>query len=304
MITNNKNSAIVPVSNELLALRLQAKNIAFFDGNRVNSNISGNKLSLARGRGMDFDEVRQYQAGDDIRMIHWSLTARLGKPYTKIYKEERQRMVYLVVDQSSTMHFGTKVCFKNVLAAKIAALLGWAAIGHQEQVGGIVFNDQYTEYVKPHSSRNGILRLFKFLTQEQQLRHHQGGMEFSLQLLANNIQSGSVVIIISDFFKTTPETYKYLQLINRKAEVINFMTYDPLEQALPEFGSYTFTDNGQHKLEISATKTNKLRYQDSFTLRQQQIERFSRSNNMQFVPIATNDNLMQIINRGISKYGY
>lgn len=304
MITENKNSAIIPDLNELLALRLQARKICFFDGNRVNSNIAGNKLSLARGRGMDFDEVRKYQAGDDIRMIHWSLTARLGKPYTKIYKEERQRMIYLVVDQSASMNFGTKVCFKNVLAAKIAALLGWAALEHQEQIGGVIFDDTNAEYIKPQSSRHGMLRLFNYVTGKHLPQHYQGGLVSSLQLLANNIQSGSVVIVISDFFNITPEAYTYLQLINRKAEVVNFFTYDPLEQDLPKFGSYTFTDNGQRKLEISATKANKQRYHDSFTARLQKVENFARSNKMQFVKIATNDNLVHVINHGISKYGY
>lgn len=300
----NNNSGICPQIQELLALKYSARGIKFFDSGRVNSNISGTKMSIARGRGMDFDEVRQYQAGDDIRLIHWSLTARLGKPYTKIYKEERERSVYLVIDQSSSMHFGTKVCFKNVLAAKVAAVLGWAALSHHEQIGGIVFNDANSEYIKPQHSRQNLLQIFNLLNNNQIIKHYSGGLGNNLKLLMGNIQSGSVVIIVSDFFNLDSDAETYLKLINRKAEIINIMTYDPLEKNLPDFGNYNFTDDGKSKLEIAATKKNKQRYSESFLERLNKIRNLSLKNKMQFVELATNDNVIQTINHGISKYGY
>lgn len=298
--------SIRPTIKELLALRYQARDIQFFNQTKVHSSQAGNRISIARGRGMDFEEVRRYQPGDDIRLIHWPLTARLGKPYTKIYKEERGRAIYLIVDQSKTMHFGTRVCFKNVLAAKTAALLGWAAINHHEQVGGIIFNDGSAEYIKPRTGRQQLLNCFNLLSDNRALKHYSGGLEASLSLINYNIQSGSVVIIISDFFQINEQIETHLKLINKKAEIINIMVYDPLEESFPDFGNYNFTDeeNPDAKLEISATKQNKDLYSSNFNKRQNKIEHISKQNQMQFIKLATNDNLVQKINRGVLKYGY
>jgi len=299
------NNGIRPSIHELLALRHYAGNIQFFNKNKVHATQAGNRLSIARGRGMDFEEVRRYQPGDDIRLIHWSLTARLGKPFTKIYREERERSVYFVIDQSATMHFGSKVCFKNVMAAKIAALLGWTALQHHEQVGGIVFNNDYAEYIKPKRSRQALLNLFNLLNNNQGICHYNGGLSANLELLSRNLHSGSVVIIISDFFNLDNQTECYLKQINKKAEIINIMVYDPLEVNLPGSGNYSFSnEKGQERLEISSTKNNKELYNRQFIKRLNLIETISRQNQMQFVKIATNDNPLQQINQGILKYGY
>lgn len=298
------NNGICPDIRELAALRHHARNIQLFNDRKVNSAITGSHLSLARGRGMDFEEVRRYQNGDDIRLIHWPLTARLGKPYTKIYREERERMVYLLIDQSATMHFGTKVCFKNVMAAKVAALLGFAALNHHEHIGGIVFNDHHAQLIKPKRSYQTLLNLFAMCTNNQLLRHYPGGLATNLQLLSQNLQSGSTVIIISDFFGVTREIEPCLQLINKKAEIINILVYDPLESRLPESGSYSFTADGNVRLEINANKNNKQLYSDNFSNRMQLIATISLHNKMQFITLATNDNLVEKINHGILKYGY
>lgn len=297
------SKGISPDIKELLALRYYAGSIQFFNEQKVHAAQAGNRLSLARGRGMDFEEVRRYQAGDDIRLINWPLTARLGKPFTKIYREERERAVYLIIDQSRSMHFGAKVCFKNVLAANIAALLGFAALDHHEQIGGIIFNDEHAEFVKPRHNRQSLLELFKYLTSNL-IKHHQGGLSNALQFLYKNIQTGSVVIVISDFFNTNEDTDTYLRLIMRKCELINLFVYDQLEAKLPDSGKYMFTDNGSLKLEITANQKNNDLYSANFAKRLQHIESLSHTNNMQFVKLATNDNIVQKINQGIMKYGY
>lgn len=283
---------------ELLALRHHATNIEFFNKMKVSSAQTGNRLSIARGRGMDFEEVRRYQPGDDIRLIHWPLTARLGKPYTKIYKEERERAVYLLVDQSHSMQFGTRVCFKSVLAAKIAAIFGWAALNHHEQIGGVVFNDNSAEFIKPKLSRKSMLDLFNLITNDQGLKQHNGGMNNALKLVYKKLQSGSIVIVISDYFTMDQETQTYLRLIGQKSELINVLVYDPLEASLPASGGhYSFTDNGKLQLDISAnTKTCKL-YSTPFENRLAGIKQPGQ----QLLQIATNDDLVQKINYGVFK---
>lgn len=295
------SKGIYPDIRELLALRHHATSIKFFDNLKINSVDAGNRLSIARGRGMDFEEVRRYQPGDDIRLIHWPLTARLGKPYTKIYKEERERAVYLIVDQSYSMQFGTKVCFKNVLAAKIAALFGWAAINHHEQIGGVVFNDNSSEFVKPRRSRQSMLDLFSTITNLTKLKQHKGGLTNALQLIYKKLQSGSIVIVISDYFNMTEETKTYLSLIAHKCEVLNLFAYDPLEASLPADGHYLFTDNGKLQLQINASKKNAKQYSAPFEKRLSQIRQLSQKNNMQLLQIATNDDLIQKINYGVLK---
>lgn len=304
MIVDKNNSAICPAINELIALRHYAKSINFFGNNKVRSNLVGNKLSIARGRGMDFDEVRHYQAGDDVRLIHWSLTARLGKPYTKVYREERERMVYLVVDQSSSMYFGTKTSFKNVLAAKVAAVLGWAALANHEQIGGVIFNDESLEYIKPKRSRQQLLTMFNLLHHGELRARQSGGLFNALQLLNQNLQTGSIVIVISDFLNLDAASMQYLQLINRRAEVINILTYDPLEVNLPDQGFYSFTDSGKNKLSISATTKNKQKYAATFNQRLATVQQLANQSRMQLVKIATNDNIVNTINHGVMKYGY
>jgi uncharacterized protein (DUF58 family) len=296
------SKGITPDIKELLALRHHATNLEFFNKMKVNTAETGNRLSVARGRGMDFDEVRRYQSGDDIRLIHWPLTARLGKPFTKVYKEERERAVYLLVDQSYSMQFGTRVCFKNVLASKIAAVFGWAALNHHEQIGGVVFNDNMAQFIKPRRSRQSMLDLFNLITNHQGLKQPGGSLNNALQLVYKKLQSGSIVIVISDYFSINEETETYLRLIGQKSELINVLVYDPLEANLPSnSGHYTFTDNGKSKLDINAnTKTCKL-YSTPFENRIAAIKQIGQ----QLLQIATNDDLVQKINYGVfKKHGY
>lgn len=295
---------IKPEINELLALNYYATNLQFFARHKVHAPTSGNHLSPARGRGMDFEEVRRYQAGDDIRLIHWSLTARLGKPFTKIYREERERAVYVVVDQSASMRFGTRVCFKNVLAAKIAALFGWAALANHEQIGGIIFNDTATEFIKPRRSRRSLLDLFSLLTHPERVCHHSGGLKNALQLLLRNLQSGSVVIIISDYLGWDSEIAAYLRLVGGNSEVINLLLYDPLEVKLPDGGNYVFTKDGNLRLEISSNPKNNALYAAPFNSRQAELKTMGQKSNMQFMAISPQDDLVRTLNYGVSKYGY
>jgi uncharacterized protein (DUF58 family) len=285
---------------ELLALRHHAANIDFFNKLKVNTVETGSHLSVVRGRGMDFEEVRRYQSGDDIRLIHWGLTARLGKPYTKVYKEERERSVYLVIDQSRSMHFGTRICFKNVLAAKIAAIFAWAALDHHEQIGGIVFNDEKIAFIKPKRSRQSMLDLFNLITTPSTLKQTGGGLSNALQLIYQKLQSGSTVIVISDYFTLDEESKTYLNLIGRKSELINILTYDPLEAHLPSnSGHYTFTDDGKSQLDISANaKSNKL-YSESFENKVSELKQLPH----QLIMVATNDDLVQklkLLRQGMS----
>lgn len=116
---------------------------------------------------MDFDEVRHYQAGDDIRLMHWALTARLGKPYTKVYHEERERSLYFVLDQTKSMHFGTRECFKSVKATNILALIGFGALEAHEKVGGIIFDDHGYNFYPAKQDKSALVKMFNFVANDE-----------------------------------------------------------------------------------------------------------------------------------------
>ena len=296
------SNGITPEINQLLALRHSAKELQLFNPVRINSLSAGINLSHARGRGMDFDEVRRYQAGDDIRLIHWQLSARLGKTYTKVYHEERERALYLIIDQSISMRFATKVAFKSVIAANLAAIFGWAALGAHQQVGGIVFNEANSSYVKPKRSRQSLLDMFNLLSSEK-LTRQQGGLINSLQFILQQVQSGSSVIVLSDFSQISPEVERYLRLIAQKSELTNILIYDPIEANLPISGSFNFTNQAQQQLEISANSRSCERYALPFAQAQHHLRQFSRQNGMHFLTLATNDDLVTMLKRGIHTHG-
>ena len=298
-------TGIIPDIKELLALRYYANSIRLFNDQKVATSSAGGHLSLIRGRGMDFEEVRRYQPGDDIRLIHWSLTARMGKPYTKIYREERERAVYLLIDQSTSMQFGTRVSFKNVLAAKLAALIGWAALKQHEQIGGIVFNNHAAEFIKPRRSNKTLMNIFNLLANQKLLQHYKGGLNNNLNVLLQNLQTGSIVILISDYSEMDENTKTYLRLIGQKCEVINLFTYDPLEMSLPttDKRTFSFTNDTKLQLQITNSKKNNALYSAPFAHRLEIAESFALKNRMPFVKLATNDNLVVQLNRGVMNRG-
>lgn len=294
---------IIPQLDELLSLRYLAKSIHLFDNQqRVSTLQSGTRLSRHKGRGIDFDEVRPYQAGDDTRMIHWSITARLGKPFTKVYKEERERSVYLLIDQSSSMSFGTRVCFKNVLAANIASAIAWSALEQHEQVGGIIFDDNSAQLFKPKRNKQSLLNMLRVLADKSFRTNHYNSFNDSLKQLSQKIAHGSTIALISDFSNFNDESAIYLNLINQRATIINILVYDQLEEQLPANGSYSFTQTGSEILKINANTANRNKYHANFKQRMDKIAEYSRKNHMQFIKIATNDNILDKISYGATSY--
>ena len=139
----------------LIGLHREAKNIPLFS-NSLNAQRAGSHLSSFRGRGMEYHESRPYQAGDDIRAIDWRVTARSGRTHTKVYREERERPVLLWVDLCRSMFFGTRNCFKSVLASKLAALLAWSSVQHGDRLGGLIFSERDHVEFRPRSGKASV----------------------------------------------------------------------------------------------------------------------------------------------------
>lgn len=225
---------------------------------RALSALSGGNRSNFRGRGIDFEEVREYQPGDDIRTIDWRVTARTWNAHTKIFREERERPVLVVTDQRNSMFFGSRNCCKSVLAAHTAALLCWAALEQGDRIGGLVFNDHEHREVRPRRNRSAVLNYLHQLSelngQLPDLR--QAGT--ATQQFADTAaevrriaRPGSAVLIISDFKGALePRAMEHLHQLSRHTEITALHCSDPLEQHLPGQGRYRVTD-GNLKVDLN-----------------------------------------------------
>ena len=200
--------------------------------------LSGNYLANIKGRGMEFAEVRHYQPGDDVRAIDWAVTARTGKAHTKLFQEEKERPVFLLVDVSDSMVFGSQFVFKSVQACHLASLLSWQAKQRNDRLGGIVFNQQEVAELKPTSRSKGLMA---FLHQSQMLcknvafkTKQQQSLLLQLKRLSHLVQTGSQVHLISDFSQLDEACYKLINLMRRHNQVTVWQVSDPLESHLPK----------------------------------------------------------------------
>ena len=240
---------------ELIEQRYAAASIDLGQRKRALSLLSGPNKTNFRGRGIDFEEVRAYQPGDDIRTIDWRITARTGEAHTKLFREERERQVLICVDQRNSMFFGSQHCCKSVLAARLAALLAWSALSRGDRLGGLVFSETQHQDVRPRRSRRAVLGLLSALTEMNQalpLPYAEAPLSFAdtLTELRRIARPGSSLYIISDFRGALDDAAReQLDRLARHLEITALHCSDPLERNLPERGRYAVTD-GQRRARL------------------------------------------------------
>jgi len=205
----------------------------------VNDLFSGEYHSTFKGQGMEFEEVRQYEPGDDIRLIDWNVTARTGYPHIKKFREERELSVVLLVDASSSGKFGTRERFKSETAAELCALLAFSAIKNNDKVGLIIFTDKIEKFVPPKKGRGHVLRLIREILyfEPQGIATDIAG---ALEYFNRVIKRKSVVFLISDFM--SEDFYKPLQIANRKHDIIAMKISDPRESKFDDVGLIELED--------------------------------------------------------------
>ncbi|MCD9536231.1 DUF58 domain-containing protein [Photobacterium carnosum] len=269
MKTTHINVALPPHSdgvNVCLAELLQYKNQAvrwLAPAKSIWSQLNGHHQSRHKGRGMNFSEVRPYQAGDDIRSIDWRVTARTGKTHTKLFTEEREQPIMLFIDLSSSMQFGSQLMLKSVQAAHFASLLSWLAIDEQDRIGAVIYNGINTIECKPTARQRGPLQIINALISAQHdalqaintSRHD--GFSISLKRLHYLCPKGSEIVIISDFHTLKATDKRRLSQLRQHNRIQFVQIYDPLEQGQTQFrGHEHVTDNKQSAwLDFSAKKT-------------------------------------------------
>ncbi|OBU17178.1 DUF58 domain-containing protein [Photobacterium aquimaris] len=263
------NVALPPHSdgvNVCLAELLQYKNQAvrwLAPAKSIWSQLNGHHQSRHKGRGMNFSEVRPYQAGDDIRSIDWRVTARTGKTHTKLFTEEREQPIMLFIDISASMQFGSQLMLKSVQAAHFSSLLSWLAIDEQDRIGAVIYNGINTIECKPTARQRGPLHIINALISAQQdalkaLEHsNNDGFSTALKRLHYLCPKGSEIIVISDFYPLKATDKRRLSQLRQHNRIQFVQIYDPLEQGQTQFRGYEHvTDNQQSAwLDFSAKKT-------------------------------------------------
>lgn len=301
-------TGIQPVLKDLIALRGQARRLDLSPRGRVLATRSGGHLSRFRGRGMEFDESRVYQPGDDPRHMDWRVTARTGTPHLKIFREERERPAWLLVDQGPSMRFGTRVAFKSVIAAQAAALIGWAAVDRGDRVGGLVFDAQRHLERRPAARGAGLLPLLERLsaTAGEPNGGHASIAEAAAHLVTH-VRPGSLVAIISDFADIHSERSGWLAQLAAGSDVLLILIHDLLESERPPPGRYPVTDGVRSdplaRLKIGMLDLTHARARDAYPAPFQQrldtLQQLARRHRAHLLQLATHEPVGPALAQGL-----
>ena len=298
--------------DELIQARHSIKALDVGAKKGVHSLLAGGERSPFKGRGVDFEEARRYQPGDDVRHMDWRVTARSGEPHLKIFREERERPVFFVVDFTRSMLFGTKVAFKSVVAAKAASLLAWASYLRGDRIGGVVFSNQDHGERRPRGGKSGVLQVLDLLS-----RHHQearqsdlplnddGGSAFvpALARVTRTARPGSLIFLLSDFRSLGTQGIPYLTRLGGHHDVVSMLVYDPLEQDPPAPGVYRVTNGTEFGVLDTRQSRAVHEYRRQFRDRCQSVETLCRQHGMGFFTLGTHESIEERVSLGLRKIG-
>jgi len=294
--------AVNPTGNDLVSVQLKtlvnlAKPAYFLKlhHSTIRSRQSGGFVSRFKGRGMEFDEARLYQPGDDIRSIDWRVTARTGKTHTKVFREERERPVFISVDNRPAMHFATRGVFKSVQAAKIAALLAWTAQHRGDRIGGQLFSDSSCRELKPQNGKHAVLRFFNALINSGSKNVQEMTLDHAFARLVQHARPGSLVYIISDFRGLNHKAENHLAKLSRHCDVVLIQVFDPLESHLPDKGRYRFTDEQRDAVIDTGDKKRILNYHQRFLQRLDILQQIKNKTGLTFFQCSTADDPLEVL---------
>lgn len=276
---------------------------------RINSLQTGAYVSHFKGRGMEFDESRPYQPGDDPRNIDWRVTARSSEAYTKLFREERERPVLIMTDLRSNMHFATRGCFKSVNATRAAALLAWAAHHRGDRLGGLVFGDTRHRELRPRLGRQAALRYVHELVghPDWETSMDQGNVDEeppltqAMAMLRRVTHPGSLVIIISDFIGLSRAAQSYLTGIARHNEVLAIFLSDPLERKLPPPGRYRLVSHDEEMAIDTFARGARSDYRNAFEERFHEFDTFCHRYGIHLMPLSTDDDPVQCLQQTLGR---
>jgi uncharacterized protein (DUF58 family) len=270
---------------------------------RIRVLAAGGHLSPFKGRGVEYDESRPYEPGDDLRTIDWRVTARTGKPHTKVFREERNRPVILWLDLRRPMMFATQHAYKSVVASDTAALVAWSAVGNGDRLGGLVFSDADHQELRPRLGRRAALRLFQLITDNAgwNLRgdHSTDGTDTDRALLrlTRVARPGSLIFLISDFRNLGVDTERHLRQLAGHCDLFLVHVYDPVEAELPPPGRYRIQMGSRSFAIETADEDARRRYRAQFEERRNRIHALKAYPGVSVLDCATTEDPRMVLGR-------
>ncbi len=281
--------------DELARLQHKASGFSFLPKQPIHSILSGRLASKLRGRGLNFEELRNYLPGDDTRNIDWKVTARTHTPYVRVYTEEKDRTVWLLVDQRVSMFFGSAKRMKSVVAAEVAALSAWRVLSVGDRVGALVFDDSDIVVIPPHRSRERVMQILKQVVEKNQALSANPGLKpdpdklnEALKQVRLMARHDCLIVLITDGDGLSPESRRHITGLAEHNDVLTAFIYDPLERKMPAAGRLRYSD-GSGQLEVD-TSNGKLRaaFQNEFEQRLTWMKSASRRFSIPVLTLHTN----------------
>lgn len=284
---------------ELLRARPARGQTGFAPSGRVSTHQWGANRSVFRGRGMEFAEARAYQPGDDVRAIDWRVTARTGQTHTKLFQEERERPVHILLDLRAMMQFGSRVRFKSHLAAEVAAMLAWVGHDGGDRVGGLILTRAGVLDFRAARTRRAVLRFLEKVVEETSLERAPGtelSLADGLRRLRRVCRPGTLAFVVSDFNDFDDSAAQELRRLSASAHVTNIQITDPLDAALPSNAGRI--SDGAAAVALGAVKARELKdYAAAFSARQERLAALSRQNGMAFHALGTSDDAASLLHK-------
>lgn len=298
--SKNDNEGINISLERLLYMRKYAnKSIISNKGRVVKSALSGGYKSKIRGRGLDFEEVREYSINDNLKDIDWKVTARLSKPYTKIYNEEKELSVYIVIDLRSNMNFGTKNKLKSYLASEIASVIGWSALANNDKIGAFIINNNGMVKIPAHRSKNSLSMIFSKVIDFQSANgdNTQFSLSKGLLELRKILKTGSLVYVLSDLIDFNDDCKRSLKYITSHNNVKLMLINDVVELNSPEFGSYNIVEKVSSEANLIKSDNDYWRanYNNIAQNRISSLLEFSKSHNIRVYQINNNMDMKEVV---------
>ena len=280
--------------HDLVQLEFRARGYSFLPRQPVHSVLAGKRASRLRGRGLDFEEIRRYLPGDDIRTIDWKVTARTRRPQVRVYTEERDRPVLLVVDQRQSMFFGSRRAMKSVVAAEAAALAAWRVLSVGDRIGALVFDDHEVTELKPERNRRQVLRILETLVRKNRALRvgpdrvcDRGMLNRALAHATRLAAHDWLVCLVTDATGADAESVRQVTRLGAHNDVLTMFIHDPLEGALPDAGPLVMEDAGLQLEVDTSQRVLRKRYEAEFAQRLARLYELSRQRQIPVLPLDT-----------------
>ena len=303
---DSHNEGVYISLSQLLKFGYMPKNFTIRPHSAVLTKLSGRHMSGMRGRGMDFSQMKQYVQGDDTRNMDWKATRRTGKPYMRVYNEERDRNVWLVVSQMNSMFFGSKQSMKSVTAAQSAGVMAFKALEMGDRLGGVIYNNDELKFFKASSSKKSLVQMMREIERQNHLLHannqnnQKGNLSKALKILSSFVKHDDLVILIGDGRALDEDTQKHITRINMHNDVLGVLIYDPMEEQILPSNSLFFTD-GERSVDIDTSKKKfRQKYAKRLNERKEAFRQLSHKNALPVISISTQFPLLQQLNEQLN----